>query len=466
VINFQYNSQKGTALRGVSYFFYNGINDIEVNMQVSVEAPSKIERRMTVVVPVDKLDQAYDNRINKLAKTVKVAGFRPGKVPLDVIRQRYGDTVRQEALSEVIQSSLYAAIHQEKLNPVGIPMVEPKTVIAGQPLEFVATFEVLPPIENVQFNLTTLEKSIGTIGEADIERVVQHLSSQHTKWEKVDRASQEKDQVIIDFVGKIDGEKFQGGEAHDFAIVIGSKKMIPGFEEGLIGLSSGQEKTIAVTFPENYFAKEFAGKAAEFTVKMLRVMQPVVPATDEAFIRKLGVKSGKLEDLHAEIRRNLDREMERLVKMKLKNQVFDKLLEQNTVDIPKSLIDKESKRIHDELHPHHHGQEHQHSESEMAVFVDAAKRNVTLGLLVAELIKKYEIKSDKERIQTYISSISSAYEKPEDVQQWYRNNKQAMAEIEMQILEEQVVEKLLEGVTVTEKVMSYNELASTSQTMV
>lgn len=436
---------------------------IEVIMQVSVETLSKIERRITVVVPVAKFDEAYDKRIANLAKSAKVDGFRPGKVPLDLIRQRYGDSARQEALSEVINSSLYAAIHQEKLNPVGVPMVEPKTVIAGQPLEFVATFEVLPTIEKVQFELSSLEKHIATITDADIEKVINHLRQQHVTWKKTDRAAQEKDQAVIDFRGTIDGVAFSGGEAHDYPIVLGSKTMIPGFEEGIVGLKAGDEKSIPVAFPENYFAKEYAGKKAEFAIKVIKVMEPELPEINDAFVKKLGVKSGVIEDLHAEIRRNLERELERLIKAKLKNQVFDKLLEQNTVDIPKSLIEKEAKRIHDELHPHHQGHDHGHTEAEMAVFNDAAKRNVALGLLVGELIKQHQIKPSKERVQALITSISSAYEKPADVAKWYETNKQAMAEVEMQILEEQVMEKLLEGVQVTDKMMSYNDLVASTQ---
>jgi trigger factor len=434
----------------------------EVIMQVSVEATSKIERRVTVVVPVAKLDEAYDKRISSLAKTAKVDGFRPGKVPMDFIRQRFGDSARQEALSDVIQSSLYSAIHQEKLSPVGVPMVEPKTVIAGQPLEFVATFEILPEIESVQFNVTSIEKEIATIKDEDLEKVINHLREQHVTWKKAERAAQEKDQVTIDFVGKIDGTAFEGGTAHSYPIVIGSKTMIPGFEDGLLNLNAGDTKTISVNFPETYFAKEFAGKAAEFDVKVIKIMQPEYPAMDESFIKKLGVKSGNVADLHAEIRRNLERELDRLIKAKLKKQIFDKLLEQNAIEIPKALIEREAKRIHDELHPHHQGHDHGHTDQEMTVFNDAAKRNVALGLLVAELIKKNEIKPNRDRIQAYVETIASAYEKPSEVSKWYENNKQAMAEIEMQILEEQVMEKLLEGVQLTEKMLSYNELVSRS----
>jgi trigger factor len=430
-------------------------------MQVSVEAPNKLERRVTVVVPVETLEEAFNKRLSKLSKTVKVNGFRSGKIPLDYIKQRYGDTARQEALSEVIQSSLYAAINQEKLNPVGVPEVQPKSVFPGKPLEFIATFEVMPEVESVTFNLTTLEKQTAVIGDADIENVLAHLRSQHTSWHKVDRAAEDKDQVVLDFRGSIDGKTFEGGEAHDYPIIIGSKSMIPGFEEGLVGIKAGEEKVIPVTFPENYFAKEFAGKAAEFAVTAIKVSEPNLPELNDAFVKKLGVKSGNLDDLRIEVRKNLERELIRVIKAKLKKQIFDHLIENNTLEIPKVLIEREAKRIHDELHPHHAGKEHGHTDAEMSSFNEAAKRNVILGLLVAHLIKKHNIMPSKERLDAYVAQLSSVYENPAEVAKWYANNKRAKAEVEMQVLEEQVTEKLLENVQLTEKLQSYNDLIKT-----
>ncbi len=426
-------------------------------MQVSVEAPSKLERRLTVTVPFEKLDKAYDQRIAKLAKDAKVAGFRPGKAPLNVIKQRYGDTARQEAISEVIQSSLYEAIHQEKLNPVSTPTVEPKQIMPDQPLEYVAVFEVLPSLEGFHFDLKTLEKEVATITDEDVLSVDNHLREQRTAWTKADRPAREKDQVFIDFHGSLGGVPFQGGEAHDYRLVLGSKSMIPGFEEGIIGMKAGEEKVIDVTFPEKYFSADLAGKTAAFAIKMIRVLEPELPELNENFVKTLGIKSGNLADLQAEIRKNLERELERVISAKLKNQVFDKLFEQNTVDVPKALIEREANRIHDEVHPHH-GQPHSHTEAEMAQFHDAAKRNVALGLLVGEVAKQHKISADKERVQAYIAKLASAYEKPAEMMDWYMKDKRASAEIEMLILEEQVVEALLKDVKIVEKMLNYNEL--------
>lgn len=428
-------------------------------MQVSVEAPSKLERRLTVTVPVEKFNEAYDKRIAGLAKNAKIAGFRPGKAPLNVVKQRYGDSARQEALSDVIQSSLYDAINQEKLNPVGVPTVEPKMIMPDQPLEFIATFEVLPEVEGFRFEMNALEKQVATITDEDTQKVIDHLRAQHTTWAKVDRAAQDKDQVVIDFRGSINGVVFAGGEAHDYPIVLGSKSMIPGFEEGILGMKPGDEKTIQVTFPEGYFSAEMAGKAAEFAIKVISVSQPELPEMNEAFVKKLGIKSGDIADLQAEICKNLERELERVISTKLKGQIFDKMLEQNALEIPKALIEREASRIHDEVHPHH-GHQHDHSAEEMAAFNDAAKRNVALGLLVAEVVKQHNISADKNRVQAFLTKLSSAYENPAEVMDWYAKNKRAYSEIEMQVLEEQVIEALLKDVKVTEKMLSYNELIS------
>lgn len=426
-------------------------------MQVSVEAPNKLERRMTVVVPIEKLEEAYDKRIVNLSKTAKVNGFRKGKIPLDYVKQRFGDSARSEALSEIIQKSLYAALNQEKLNPVGTPLVEAKTVIPGQPLEFIATFEVFPELETVHYELKELEKAVAEISENDVSFVVENLRQQQVKWQKVERAAAQKDKVIIDFRGTIDNVAIAQGEAHNYTVVIGNKAMIPGFEEGITGMLPGEEKTIDVNFPENYFAKEYAGKLAQFAIKLHSVFEPILPEIDEAFIKKMGVKSNNINDLHAEIRKNLEREARRLEKEKVKKQIFDHLLQKNPLEIPKALIEREAKRIHDELHPHHAGQEHGHSEAEMATFNASAKYNVALGIIVGKLLKQYQLKLDKDRFNTHVEQLAAIYENPQEVVKWYSTDKRARADAEMLVLEEQLVEKLLENVEITEVKLSYND---------
>jgi trigger factor len=428
-------------------------------MQVSVEATSKLQRRMTVIVPLEQLEAAFDKRILQLSKTKSIKGFRPGSAnTVARIKDIYGDAARQDALSEVIKSSLYAAITQEKLNPVGTPQVEPKNITPGQPLEYTATFEVLPEIENVNFAAKSIEKQVSKITPADVDKVLDRLREQHVTWNEVNRAAADKDQVVIDFRGALDGKPFKGGEAQAYPIVIGSKTMIPGFEEGVIGMTAGAEKVITVTFPESYFATELASKEVEFTLKAHKVSEPSLPEMNEELIKKFGIASGNVADLRTEITKNLENELERVTGNKLKSQIFDLLLEQNPMEVPAALIEQEAQRIHDDMHPHHAGKEHNHSPEEMATFNDAAKRNVILGLLIGQVIKQHNLKPDSTRVQNHITKMSASYEKPEDVIKWYQGDKNRLAEINMMILEEQVLEKLLESVTVTEKMLDYSDL--------
>jgi len=425
-------------------------------MQVSVESPSHIERRLTVVVPFEQVEEAFDKRIVKIAKTAKFKGFRPGKVPLEQVKQMYGQTARQEALSEIIQSTLYSALDQEKLNPVGAPMVEPRTVVPGQPLEYIATIEVLPAISNVNFELTQVEKEITTVEDKDVDNVIEKLREQNAKWNVVNREANNKDQIIIDFVGTIDGQPFAGGEAKNYAITLGSKMMLPGFEEGLLGAKADENRTISLTFPENYFAKDVAGKVAEFAIQVKKVFEAELPPLDENFVKRLGVKSGQYDDLKREINKNLQREANRLMKAKLKKKIFDHLVEKNPIEVPKALIERETNRLHDQLHPHH-GKEHAHSDEEMATFQTMAKQNVILGLLMAELMKQHAISPDANRMQEVIQEMASAYENPEEVVSMIQKDKKNRAEIEMQVLEEQVMAKMLESVLVTEKIIPYQD---------
>ncbi|MDR3491746.1 MAG: trigger factor [Gammaproteobacteria bacterium] len=428
-------------------------------MQVSVEATTKLERRITVTVPVTQLEEAFDKRIANLAKTAKVKGFRPGNVPLSHIKQIYGNAARQEALSDVIQSSLYAAIEQEKLNPVGAPpTVEPKNITPGEPLEYVATFEIMPEIETINFEVKKLEKEVSTITDADVEKVIERLCEQHTTWKEVDRAAKDKDQAVIDFRGAIDGEFFAGGEAHDYPLILGSNSMIPGFEEGVMGIKKGEEKVIKVTFPKDYFSKDLAGKVADFTITAKKISEPHVPAMNEDLVKKFGIKSGNIEELRSEIRKNLEREVERLINSKLKAKIFDLLIEQNPIEVPNALIAQEAKRVHDEVHPHHGNKEHHHTEEEDAHIKDAAKRNVMLGVLIGEFVKQKKIKPDYDRVQKHLAKVAAAYEDPTEVIKWYAGDKRRLAEIEMYVLEEQVIEALLADVAVTEKTLSYSEL--------
>lgn len=429
------------------------------HMQVSVEKVSTVERRLTIVVPANKVEEAYTIQINRFAKNANIKGFRPGKAPMSFIQQRFGEDARREAFSDVIQESLKEAITSENLAPISRPHVEPKVMTPNQPLEFVVSFEVLPEIENIKHDIKDIEKLVVDITPADIDAVLQQLLKQYTRWTLVERGAKEKDRMVIDYHSVYEGVADTEHKVQGFPLELGSKTMIPGFEEGLSGAKAGEERTLNLSYPADFNVKDRAGKSVDFVVQVKQVFEAEAPELTKSFIEKLGIKSGLEEDLKQQVKQTLEHERNRLVGEKLKEQVFRQLLEQNSIEIPASLVERESKNIHDEIYPpHQHHDHHQHADHELTMFNDIAKKRVALGLLIAEYAKKAELKADKHRVIARIAEIAASYESPKEVMDWLSADKERLAGIEAQVMEDQVMDKLMEGVTVTEKVMSYGEL--------
>ncbi|MBS5848793.1 MAG: trigger factor, partial [Pseudomonas putida] len=290
-------------------------------MQVSVENTSALERRMTIAVPAERVENEVNKRLQQTAKRAKIAGFRPGKVPMNVIRQRFEADARQEAFGDLVQASFYEAIVEQKLNPAGAPAVEPKSFEKGKDLEFVAIFEVFPEFTVAGLESINVERLSAEVADADLDNMLEVLRKQNTRFEAVERAAQNDDQVNIDFVGKVDGEVFAGGSAKGTPLVLGSGRMIPGFEEGLVGAKAGEERVVNVTFPEDYQNLDLAGKAAEFTITVNSVAAPVLPELNEEFFAQFGIKESTLEGFRTEVRKNMERELRQAIKTKVKNQV-------------------------------------------------------------------------------------------------------------------------------------------------
>lgn len=425
-------------------------------MQVSVEKVNEVERRLTVIVPANHVEEAYTKQIANFAKKANIKGFRPGKAPMNVIQQRFGDDARREALNEVIQNSLYAALTEQKLNPVSTPRVEPKSLLANQPLEFVASIEVLPEISKVNFTLDEVEKLTVAIDESDIDRVIDQLKLQYTKWNLKDREAKQGDRVVVDYYPIFEGKEELENKSENFPLEVGGNRMLPGFEDGVAGMKAGDEKRLSLVFPDDYQIKEKAGKPVEFVVTMKQVYEPEAPDFDQKLLNQLGVKSGNVDDLKKQIRDSLELERDRLVAEKVKEQVFNKILELNPLEVPKSMVEREAKNIHDEIYPQQHDH-HNHSGEEMTAFNEIAKKRVALGLLIAEYAKQVELKADEERVEKRIKEIASVYEKPQEVVEWL-SGKERRSGIESQVMEDQVVDKLLDGIPVKDKKMSYADL--------
>ncbi|MFJ4259740.1 MULTISPECIES: trigger factor [Pseudomonas] len=431
-------------------------------MQVSVENTSALERRMTIAVPAERVENEVNKRLQQTAKRAKVAGFRPGKVPMSVIRQRFEADARQEAFGDLVQASFYEAIVEQKLNPAGAPAVEPKSFEKGKDLEFVAIFEVFPEFTVAGLESINVERLSAEVADADLDNMLEVLRKQNTRFEAVERAAQNDDQVNIDFVGKVDGEVFAGGSAKGTQLVLGSGRMIPGFEDGLVGAKAGEERVVNVTFPEDYQNLDLAGKAAEFTITVNSVAAPVLPELNEEFFAQFGIKESTLEGFRTEVRKNMERELRQAIKTKVKNQVMDGLLAANPIEVPKALLENEVNRLRVQA-VQQFGGNIKPEQLPAELFEEQAKRRVVLGLIVAEVVKQFELKPDDAKVREMIEEMASAYQEPEQVIAWYYKNDQQLNEVRSVVLEEQVVDTVLQKATVTDKSVSYEDAVKPAQ---
>ncbi len=434
-------------------------------MQVSVEATNGLERRMTVAFPSERIEKEVENRLKSLAPRVKVPGFRPGKVPFMVVRQKFGGQVREEVVDQVITSSFYEAVAQEKLRPAGTPRIESQNQ-ADSNFEFTATFEVYPEIHVAPVEEMTIERTTAEVTDQDVDNMLERLRKQRTSWKEADRKAQLDDRVIVEYHATVDGEAFAGNEGTDMPVVLGSKTMIAGFEDGLIGSEAGQEVEMDLTFPENYQAKELAGKAAHFKVKVTRVEEPELPELNEEFAAGFGVKEGGVEVLLSEVRANMSRELERALRDKVKQRVMDALLEKNAIDLPQSLVDQESERLAQQMEAQmqYQGIASKGQKVPRNLFESQARRRVALGLVLSEIVSKNELKASPDKVREAVEGIASTYEQPEEVVKWYMGDRGRMAEVESMVLEDQVVDWVLDHAQVTDIMASFDEIMSPQAT--
>ncbi|MGE1153394.1 trigger factor [Pseudomonas kitaguniensis] len=425
-------------------------------MQVSVENTTAIERRLSITVPAERIETAVNKRLQQTAQKAKIAGFRPGKVPMSEIKRRFGADARQEAVGDVIQASFYEAVVEHKLNPAGSPSIEPKSLEAGKDLEYVAVFEVFPEFEVAGFDSIAVERLSADVADADLDNMLEILRKQNTRFEVVERAAQNEDQLNIDFVGKADGEEFAGGSSKGTQLVLGSNRMIPGFEDGLVGAKAGEERVLNLTFPADYQNLDLAGKAVEFTVTVNSVSEPKLPELNEAFFNQFGIKETGIEGFRTEVRKNMERELRQAIKSKVKNQVMDGLLAANPVEVPKALLSNEVDRLRVQA-VQQFGGNIKPDQLPAELFEEQAKRRVVLGLVVAEVVKQFDLKPDEDRVREMIQEMASAYQEPEQVVSWYYKNDQQLNEVRSVVLEEQVVDTVLQKAKVTDKAVSYEE---------
>jgi len=431
-------------------------------MQVSVETTSNIERHMTIGVPAQEIDQAVQNRLQETARTVRLNGFRPGKVPMSVVKRRFGDSVRQEIVGEIMRDNYVKALQEQDLNPAGWPRFEPKTMEEGKDLEFVAIFEVLPEIELGDLSAVTIEKPQADVTDADIDTMIDNLRTQQATMKSVKRKSKNKDIVVIDFNGTIDGEEFEGGAAEKHRLTLGSGQMIPGFEKAIVGGKAGEELEIDVTFPEDYHNEELKGKPVKFQVTIHEVEEPQLPELDAEFFKKFGIEAEDEAAFRVEVKKNMERELKQAISNKVKNDVVDALLNSTEFDVPASLVDQEIDRLRQDAVKRFGGQmDFQQLPKE--IFEEQARRRVKTGLLFQEVVKKNELTADAEKVEEKIQEIASTYEQPEEVIAHFNSSPEQKSQIESTVLEDAVVEYVLGQAQITEKAMKYEEAIQAGQ---
>ena len=428
-------------------------------MQVSVETTEGLERKLTIAIPGDRVDMAVNARLQEAAQTIRLNGFRQGKVPLKVVKNKFGKGVRQEVVGELMNQTYFEAIAQESLKPAGQPRIEPTRMDEGKDVEFVAVFEVYPEIELPDFAAIKAERLVAEVSDDDIDEMIETLRKQRQTWVPVERAAADGDMVNIDYVGKKEGEEFQGGKAAGQNLVLGSERMIPGFEDGVIGKSAGDDFTLQLKFPDEYHSEELAGAEVEFELKLNTVSEQSLPEVNEDFFKSFGVEEGGMEAFREEVSNNMQREMKTASRNKLKTTLMDALISDLEVAIPAALMSNEIHQLkHQTVQQMGGGQGFDPHSMPDDLFREQAKRRVTLGLILGEVISQQGIQADADKVRDAVEEIAATYESPEEVVKWYYSNEEQLQGIESSVIEDQVFDYIIEQAQVSDKEVSYQDV--------
>jgi trigger factor len=428
----------------------------------SLETLGGLQRRLNASIPQSLLRGEVEARLKRVGRTAKVHGFRPGKVPFKILEQQYGAQVHQEVLGESLQRSFAEAAQANKLQVAGYPHYEIKTQDLNAPeIEYSATFEVYPEVAVGDVGGEAVERVTFTMSDADVDNTVATLRKQRAVFEPAARAVQNEDQVRIDFSGKLDGVVFEGGEAKDFSVVLGAGRMLPDFEKAIIGMKVGETKSFDMTFPADYHGKDVAGKQVTFTIVLHSVEAPRLPEVDAEFAKSLGVADGDVAKLKAEIRENLNREAQRRVKVRNKDNAMEVLLKIGQLEVPKALLDIESQNLMQQTLRDLEGRGMKIPKGmqlPVDVFAERATKRVKLGLILAELVKKHELQAKPDQVKALIQEYAASYEHPEEVVRWYAADASRLQEVENLVLEDNVVAWVMAGAKVTDKAVELKEL--------
>ncbi|ARO86309.1 trigger factor [Nitrosospira lacus] len=434
-------------------------------MQSNVEDLGALERRLNVSIPQEKIETEIESRLKRLARTAKIHGFRPGKVPLKIVMQQYGPQVRQEVMGDVLQRNFSEAVREQKLRVAGYPHFEPKQGAenAAQ-FEFSATFEVYPDVILGDLSGARIDRPVVSVIGSDVDKTLEILRKQRVQYEPAARPAVTGDRVTIDYRGVIDGVEFDGGKAENFALVLGEGRLLKDFEEPLVGMSAGQSKTFEVTFPADYHGKEVAGKTATFEAKLNSVEAAKLPEVDAEFARSLGVGDGSIEKMREEIEGNLEREVSKRVKARVKEQVMQALLDATAIQAPKALVEQELERLMQDARNdlESRGMSSKNVPLPRDLFYERAQRRVNLGLILGEVVRINGLHAKPEQVRTVVEDLAQSYENPAEVVKWHYASRDRLNEAESAVLEDNVVTWVLEKVAVADKPMTLDELMGKS----
>lgn len=429
-------------------------------MQTNQETQGALERRIDMSVPMAEIDKEVDSRLKRMARTVKMPGFRPGKVPMKIVAQTYGSQARSEAIGAAVEKAFGDKVREQNLRVAGYPRIEPREAAAEGALEFSAVFEVYPQVPLGDLSGQKVERPVLTVGDAEVDKTIEVLRKQRTTFEAVDRPAEDGDRVVIDFAGRKDGELFEGGKAQDFPFVIGAGSMLKDFESAVLGLKVGETKTFEMTFPEDYHATDLAGQKVEFEITVKGVEAPVLPAVDEDLARALGVADGDVTKLRDEVRANLEREVKRRIQGKVKEQVMEALLVANPIEVPKALVEAESKQLAENAKRdlEMRGMKTKDIPVEPSWFADQAVRRVKLGLIMAELVNAKELYAKPEQVRAMIDEMAQSYEDPAELVRWYYAQPERLGQAEAVVIEDNVVAWVLSQTQTEDKPVTFDEL--------
>lgn len=426
-------------------------------MQVSVENTGTLGRRLQVAIPAERIDREIADRLKRIGRTARLNGFRPGKAPMNVIRQQFGAQVKREVIGDLLHSSFAEAVSEQQLHPAGNPQIEPQAMGEGEGLRYVATFEVFPEITLTPVDSLEIQRTVAEVATDDVDAMIDRLRSERPVFSAVERPAMDTDRVWVDFEGRVDGAPFAGGKGENVAIILGQKRMLPEIEQGLMGTRAGEHREVELTFPADYRATELAGKPAVFSVQVKSVESATKPELDEAFFKSLGVESGGLEKLKADVLDNLNRELAQNLRARTRQAVLDALLEANSVELPGSLIESQVQEMQVEA-MRRAGIQDVSKAPAREPFVEPARRRVAMGLILSELIKQHQLVLDQGRVTERLQEMASSYADPQALINAYRNNAGALRQIENLVLEDQVVDHVLSHARVHEVKSTFKDV--------